>query len=502
MQEKRPRLSHNWLTLSGAVAALVAGFTILFLLVINYTVGIKNPYLGVMLYMVLPAGLVIGLFLVPLGMYIRWRVLQRGGVINYVKWPYIDLNDKRHRKAALVFAVGTLLFVLISAVGTYEGYHYTDSVAFCGLTCHKVMKPEHSTYQNSPHARVKCVACHIGPGVGWYAKSKLSGLYQVYATIANIYPQPIPTPIENLRPARETCEQCHWPRQFYGAQQWQFDHYMYDRDNTHWPINMLIRTGGGASLAAQTTGIHWHMNIAMEVEYIARDEQRQDIPWVKVTERETGRVTIYHNTSSPLPEKERGALERRIMDCMDCHNRPSHNFHSPDYEIDIAILTGNIDRRIPEIKRVAVEAMIKEYKSEADAVTGIAGYITEFYRTEYPDFYTYNRVVINEAVKAAQAAYLRNIFPSMKTSWADYPNDIGHFTFPGCIRCHDGQHRSDNGLVISADCRTCHIILSQGSGERAQIANTPEGLEFRHPVDIGGAWKGGACSQCHTGKRP
>lgn len=502
MEDKRPHLSNNWMTLFGAVAAFIAGFTILFLLVINYTVGIKNPYLGVMLYMALPTALMAGLLLIPLGMYIRWRALQKGGVITFVKWPYINLNTKEHRKAALVFVTGSLLFVLISAVGIYEGYHYTDSVAFCGLTCHKVMKPEHATYQDSPHARVKCVACHIGPGVGWYAKSKLSGLYQVYATVADIYPRPIPTPIENLRPARETCEQCHWPKQFYGAQQRQSDHSMYDKGNTHWPVNMLVRTGGGTSLAAQTTGIHWHMNIAIEVEYVARDERRQDIPWVKVTERDTGRVTIYQDTASPLSEEERGALERRTMDCMDCHNRPSHNFHSPDYAIDIAILSGSIDRRIPEIKRIAVEALVNEYASEADAVTGIASGITEFYRTEYPDFYAYNRMVINDAVKAAQAAYQRNIFPSMKARWDDYPNDIGHFIFPGCMRCHDGKHISDSGLAISLDCRSCHIILSQGSGDRAQMADTPEGLEFRHPVDIGGAWRGGACPQCHTGKRP
>jgi hypothetical protein len=502
MEEKRPHLSSNWMTLFGAVAALIAGFTILFLLVINYTVGIKNPYLGIMLYMALPTALMVGLLLIPLGMYFRWRALQKGGVITYVRWPYINLNNKEHRKAALVFVAGSLLFVQISAVGIYEGYHYTDSVAFCGLTCHKVMKPEYATYRDSPHARVKCVACHIGPGVGWYAKSKLSGLYQVYATVADVYPRPIPTPIENLRPARETCEQCHWPKQFFGAQQRQFDHYMYDKGNTHWPINMLVRTGGGTSLAAQTTGIHWHMNIAVKVQYVARGKRRQDIPWVKVTERETGRVTIYQDTASPLSEEERGTLEHRTMDCMDCHNRPSHNFHSPDYAIDVAILSGSIDTRIPEIKRTAMEALVNEYASEADAVTGIASRITAFYRTEYPDFYTYNRVIINDAVKAAQAAYQRNIFPFMKARWDDYPNDIGHFIFPGCMRCHDGKHISDSGLAIPSDCRSCHIILSQGSGDRAQMANTPEGLEFRHPVDIGGAWRGGDCPQCHTGKGP
>jgi nitrate/TMAO reductase-like tetraheme cytochrome c subunit len=487
---------------TGAVIGLVACVGIVFLLVFSLAAHRINPYLGILLYMALPSFLVAGLLLVPAGMFLRWRRLQRYGEIRYRKWPHVDLNDERHRKAALIFSVGTFIFVVISAVGIYQAYHYTDSVAFCGLTCHAVMNPEFTTYQDSPHARVRCVACHIGPGAGWYARSKLSGLYQVYATLADKYPRPVPTPISDLRPAQETCEQCHWPSQFYGGQQRQFNYYLYDKTNTHWQINMLVKTGGGNPKTSQTSGIHWHMNIEKKVEYIARDRKRQDIPWIRITDRVTGRVTVYQDTSQPLSPEELQRIKPRIMDCMDCHNRPSHDFHSPDYEVNLGILTGKIDGTIPWIKTVAVKALGGDYATSLAAQKGIRGTIEDFYRLEHPGIYSLKKEKIIASTQAVLKAFTRNVFPEMNARWSEYPDNIGHFIFRGCMRCHDGKHRGDDGTVIAHDCRTCHIILSQGSRDRHEVADLQAGLEFRHPVNIGGAWKGGACYECHTGKRP
>ncbi len=502
-KKKLPPLVYNWTSSIGAVVAVVAGLAIVFLLLISLVSKTINPYLGILLYMILPALLVLGLLLIPIGMYIQWRSRQKPEEISYLKWPSLDLSNSRHRNAVLVFLIGTLLFVFISSVGIYQAYHYTESVAFCGLTCHTVMQPEYTAYQDSPHARVKCVDCHIGPGAGWYARSKLSGLYQVYAVIANVYPRPIPTPIKDLRPAQETCEQCHWPKQFYGAKQREFDHYFYDKANTHWPINMLIKIGGGSSLnTAHTAGIHWHMNIAVQVEYIARDKQRQDIPWIRVTDRQTGRTAVYQDSARPLSQGEIAAAKPRTMDCMDCHDRPSHSFHSPDYEIDRAILTGQIAADIPEIKQVSVNAMIKEPPSEAEALAGIAASITDFYRAKYSQRYLQKEKEIKDAIRATQEAYARNIFPGMKTKWTDYPDNIGHFIFPGCMRCHDGKHKSSSGLIVPNDCRACHVILSQGTKGRSRSIDLQTGLEFRHPVDIGDAWKNGACYDCHRGVGP
>jgi hypothetical protein len=501
-KEHLPSLAHNWISLTGAVIAVVTGIGIVFLLVFSLAARTINPYLGILLYMVLPSFLVAGLLLVPIGMFMRWRRLQRRGEILYRKWPRVDLNDKKHRKAALIFSAGTFIFVVISAVGIYQAYHYTDSVSFCGLTCHSVMKPEFTTYKDSPHARVKCVACHIGPGAGWYARSKFSGLYQVYATLADKYPRPIPTPISDLRPAQETCEQCHWPSQFYGGQQRQFNYYFYDEANTHWQINMLVKTGGGSPKTSQTSGIHWHMNIENKVEYVARDRKRQDIPWIRITDRKTGKVVVYKDTSRPLSAKELLYAKPRKMDCMDCHNRPSHNFHSPDYAVDLDMLTGKIDSYLPWIKSVAVNALAGDYATGPAAEKEIIRTIQDFYRLKYPEIYLRRKGEINGSIRAVVTSFTRNVFPEMKARWSAYPDNIGHFIFRGCMRCHDGNHKSDDGSVVAHDCRTCHIILLQGSREKSEVADLRKGLDFRHPVDIGDAWKGGACYECHTGKGP
>lgn len=498
---KLPSLFHNWTSVAGFVLAVVSSLAILFLLGINLIVGIKSPYIGILLYMILPAFLVLGLLLVPSGMYLRWRQVRKGGGLHS-KWPRIDLNDKLHRRSATIFLLGTSLFVLMSSVGIYQAYQFTDSVAFCGRTCHAVMKPEYTAYQQSPHARVKCVECHIGPGVGWYAKSKLSGVYQVYAVLADIYPRPISTPISSLRPARETCEQCHWPKQFYGAMQCRFDHYRYDKNNSKWPITMLLKVGSGSPLASRISGIHWHVNPELTVEYIATNKLRQDIPWVRVTDRLTGRVTVFRDSSSPHANNTIASALPRVMDCMDCHNRPSHNLHSPDYEIDLEISSGVIASSIPEIKQASVTAMTKDYASEADAVKGIAVAINGFYRTNYPQFYSERSTEINNAVKATQKAFQKNIFPAMKARWSGYPNNIGHFIFKGCMRCHDGKHKSDEGLIIPNDCHTCHIILEQGESGPTETLNMETGQEFRHPVAIGKAWQEMGCYECHSGVRP
>jgi hypothetical protein len=503
MGNKRlPQLTHNLISISGAVVALIAGFIIVFLLIINAMYGIRNPYMGIVLYMVLPLLLIAGLLFIPLGMYFRWRKAEKHGEISNRKWPYIDLENKRHRNAALIFIAGTLLFVMISAVGIYQAYHYTDSVRFCGLTCHTVMKPEYTTHEHSPHARVACVQCHIGPGAEWYAKSKLRGLYQVYAVLADVYPRPITSPITALRPARAICEQCHWPQHFFGAQQRKFNHYLYDRSNTHWSINMLVKVGGSNSRTPAMRDIHWHMSPEITIEYIATDRRRQQIPWVRVKNGKTGETVVFEDPSS-MPSRVKSE-DRRVMDCLDCHNRPTHNFLSPDTGIDLAIFSGRIDSSIPYIKRAAVKAISKDYASMEQGRTGIATEIESFFGNKFPEYYKENRGKILEAIDAAGDVFSKNIFPAMNARWSSYPNNIGHFLFRGCMRCHDGKHKSRDDAVIKNGCHTCHSILSQGKegADTIKEIDIMKGLEFRHPVEIGDAWKNGTCYECHNGTEP
>jgi hypothetical protein len=497
-----PRLAYNWITAVGIIIASVVILLMTFLYIIDLFASETNPYVGIFLYMALPPFMVLGFILIPIGMFRKWLKMRKGLAETHTNWPTIDLNYKSHRNAALLFVMVLGVLLVIGAFISYEAYHFTESVTFCGKTCHTVMKPEYVAYQNSPHARVACVECHVGAGADWYAKSKLSGLYQVYAVMSDKFPRPIPTPIENLRPARETCEKCHWPGKFYGAQQRLFDHYMYDETNSYWPINMLVKTGGGDPKSGPMSGIHWHTFISHKIEYIARDKGAQDIPWVRSTDLKTGRVSIYQNTEEPLTPEELDSAEVRVLDCMDCHNRPSHIYNSPDRAIDAMLQIDRIDKTLPEIKRVAVEAMAAEYETEDSALHGIANHIIDFYMNEYPDVYGSKRAKIDQAVLETQLQFSQNIFPEMKVRWENYPDNIGHFYTSGCMRCHEGNHSSEDGETLTTDCYSCHIILAQGSGDRAEMATTPEGLPFIHPEDIDEAWKEMGCYECHTGTQP
>lgn len=502
-ERKLPFAYYNWLSIIGAYISSVTLLLIILFLGISFFFDFAtNPYLGIVQFLILPMFLVFGLILIPVGAFFRRRKIRKGIGTERRQWPRIDFNQKSHRNAAAIFGLGGVLIVFVSAVGSYQTFHYSESVEFCGEVCHDVMKPEYVAYRNSPHARVACAACHIGTGAGWFVKSKLSGAYQVYAVLADIYPRPIPTPIANLRPAQETCEQCHWPEKFFGAQQKRFNHFMYDEENTQWPIDILIRTGGGDPKTGQAHGIHWHMNIQNKVEYIARDFERQDIPWVRMTDRDNQRVVIYQNRDDPLTEEEIAQAEIHTMDCMDCHNRPSHIYHSPDHAIDLALLSGHIERTLPLIKEVAVGIMERDYKTESEALQTIATEISDYYELEHPEVYQDQRVEILTSIEAVQLAFSQNIFPEMKVRWTEYRDNLGHFDSPGCMRCHTESMVGEKGQQMTVDCKTCHTILSQGSGERAEIATTAEGLEFSHPEDIDEAWREMGCYECHTGVQP
>jgi amino acid transporter len=277
MKLRLPESARNWISLTGAMIAIISFFMILFLFVLVLILDQESSYVGLVIYIILPAFLIFGLILIPIGMLsYRKKIKERGE-----DWPKVDLNDVKHRNAFFIFVVGTTIFLFLSAIGSYQAFHYTESVEFCGTTCHNIMIPEYTAYQNSPHARVACVDCHVGSGANWYMRSKLSGLYQVYATMVDNYPRPIPTPIKNLRPARDTCEKCHWPEKFYPQSLRVERHYLNNDENTAWDIYLNIKTGGTFAELGLDEGIHWHINPNVEISYISGDEKNLTIPWVK-----------------------------------------------------------------------------------------------------------------------------------------------------------------------------------------------------------------------------
>jgi hypothetical protein len=498
-----PQIAHNRVSYVGVTIAGLAFAVFIFLFAFHTLAGGgRAPYAGLVIFILVPAVLLLGLTLVPIGMLMEWHRWRSTGTRSIPRFPVIDLNDPRHRNATVIFLAGSVILMFFSAFGSYRAYEYTDSVAFCGRLCHQVMSPEYTTYQNSPHARVGCVDCHVGPGADWFVRSKLSGSYQVYAVLFDKYPRPIPTPIENLRPAQETCEQCHWPDKFFGGQQKKLIQFLPDEQNTRWEVNLLIKTGGGSPEGGRTEGIHWHMNIANRVDYVAADEKRENIPWVRITNVKSGKTSTYTSTDNPLSSAQLARAEIRRMDCMDCHNRPTHIYRSPSYSLNLALVTGRIDPTLPFVKQTGVKVLAAKYTSTASALTAIGNGVRAFYQAKYPQLAVARDDAIATAIASLQEIYRNNFFPEMRVRWSDYPDNIGHLIFPGCYRCHDGKHKSAGGEVVRHDCSACHSIMAQGKQGETTFSMQPKGLSFKHPEDIDNAWQELACFECHTGEAP
>ncbi len=460
--------------------------------------GQTNPYGGILIYGVLPGVSAIGVLVALAG--ILWerrrRRLYPGRPIPAL--PHIDLNLPKHRLVLTGVFAGALAVLVLLSVTSYRAYNFSESVQFCGEVCHGVMKPEFTAYQHSPHARVACVSCHVGPGAGWFVRSKITGVYQVYSVTFHKYSRPIETPVHNLRPAQETCEQCHWPAKFFGAQQKTFTHYLADEKNSPWQIQMLMKIGGGdPKVGATTGGIHYHMNIANEIYYIASDDKREMIPYVKIVHKD-GTVVEYMSTENPLSPEEIAKRAPRRMDCVDCHNRPTHIYHAPDESIDHLFETAHLDPSLPYLKREGMRLLAGDYKTEKEGRDAVLKGLPEFYRKNYPLLAKDKAPSIQQATEALADTFSATIFPEMKTDWRVHPNHIGHLTSDGCFRCHDGLHKSRDGKVVTNRCDTCHTFLAQGTP--MDVAKTPlHAQAFRHPVDVGVDVTQIKCNTCHTG---
>jgi len=243
-------------------------------------------------------------------------------------------------------------------------------------------------------------------------------------------------------------------------------------------------------------GIHWHMNIANEITYVSIDERRQVIPWVQIKDRE-GRVTEYFDRNRPLTPDQIASGNRRRMDCIDCHNRPAHNYLPPDVAVDQGFDAGRLDPSLPYLKKQSVEVLTKPYNTTEEAVNAIASSLNDFYRVNYADLYGQKRQAIDTAVKEVQRIYQTYFFPEMKTDWQTHPNNIGHLYFNGCFRCHDGDHVSKDGKVITNNCNVCHTMIYDSANPAASVKMGP----FIHPVDLG-ALADRKCEFCHKPNKP
>ncbi|MDT7778550.1 MAG: hypothetical protein QOC99_1062 [Acidobacteriota bacterium] len=493
-----PGLFRNYVSFAGAAIAAAGFVSIALMLLLEFTSneGRHNPYVGIFTYVLFPSVMIFGLLVIPTGMLWERRRRRRLKPEEIGRFPILDLNDPRRRRSFVILLLLTFIFLFMSAFGSYRAFEHTESVAFCGQTCHTVMKPELTAYLASSHARVRCVECHVGSGPGWYVRSKLTGAYQLYSVAFNKYPRPIKSPVHNMRPADETCSQCHWPAKFYGQQLKVFNRYAYDEGNTLRQTRMLINTGGGDPATGQVSGIHWHMNIANEITYVSTDEQRQVIAWVRMKGRD-GTVREFHLDGARLTPEQIASKEARRMDCVDCHNRPTHVYVPPDRAVNDSLTAGKIDQSLPFIKRQAVEVLSANYSTNDEAVAAIASGLEGFYRQNYPEVYAQKGDLLRGAVVEVQRIYQTYFFPEMKTDWKSHPDNISHFYYQGCFRCHDGQHKSDDGRSIRNECNICHTVLDQTEGGRKIEV---EDGKFRHPVNLGDL-SGMSCTACHKHTR-
>ena len=415
-----------------------------------------NPYMGIVFFLILPALFLLGLLMIPIGLWQDRRKRARGQSTDFT-WPRIDFNQPRHRQVTFWIGVMTFVNIIIVSLAAYSGVHYLDSDEFCGKVCHSVMTPEYTAYQDGPHSRVGCVSCHVGSGAGSFIKAKMSGVRQVVSLTFGSYSKPIPAPVHNMVPPQKTCEQCHWPEKFHGTKTKVISAFGTDEQNTESQTTLQLHIGGGSDKIAAGGGIHWwHMNTANVIEYKATDDKRQVIPWVRIKDR-TGAVREFI-ADGAKPEEFANA-EIRTMDCLDCHNRPSHTYApSADKALDRALALGVIPREAPFIKREATALLAAEYPSQQAAKDAIAQKLKDFYRTNYAQLYGSNGAMVDRAIGGVQLVYSRNVFPEMKIGWGTYPNNIGHMDFPGCFRCHDDSHKTKDGKAIKQDCTVCHTM--------------------------------------------
>ncbi|MBK6915122.1 MAG: NapC/NirT family cytochrome c [Ignavibacteriales bacterium] len=494
MKDKFPASFYNPITIGGSVLSLLSFGLIIFLIVLELFGTTENPYLVIITFMILPSFLILGLLLVAFGVLKEKKRIKKGNPQREL--PILDFNNPRHRLTFFIFTFGSILLLFFSAFGSFKAYEYAETDEFCGTVCHKVMEPEYTAYLNSPHNRVGCVQCHIGSGADWFVKSKITGSYQVYSVLFNKYSKPIPTPVESLRPAQGTCEQCHSPKHFFSEKKVDYSYYLSDKDNSKSKLTMLLKIGGGNIELGNARGIHWHMNIENEVTYYAVDRERQIIPWVKMKSKKTGKEIIYRSTEVKLNEKRLSPESFRVMDCIDCHNRPSHIYNQPDKMMNLFMSLGRIDDSLPYIKSVGVQALEKPYSTKEVGLDSIKIFINDFYSHNYPEIYKSKASSIKSSILEIQKIYSRNYFPSMNTNWKKFANNIGHVWDNGCFRCHDGKHVSEDGKIISKDCNACHTILSS-EDENGFVQTSVTGLQFNHPIDLGSSLKDWLCTDCH-----
>lgn len=442
---------------------------------------LTNAYIGLVTYLLFPSLFVIGLVLIPIGWRLRRK--QTGRTTRELLSDQFAPDDTKGglfgSRVFMIVGMFTLANVIFLGAASSRMLGFMDEAEFCGTACHSVMNPEWVTYQDSPHARVKCVECHVGEGVGALVDSKLNGTWQMISVTFDLLERPIPTPVHQLRPARETCEKCHWPDKFYGSRLKTL--VRYQRDSLSTPQYTTLSLKVDAGRAGNKSGIHWHVAAENEVRYVSVDDEREEMVLVEVRQPD-GSFKRYRNSALIDPEAAETATEARSVDCIDCHNRATHIYEQPGPALDKRMELGLLPRTLPYLKREALAALTTNYPDSVAARDGIANHLHGFYQRQFPRVATQQSAAIDSAISVLQAVYFRNVHHGMNITWGAYESHIGHRgNKDGCFRCHNPNMIAEDGEAIRSDCTMCHSILAFDEKRPFAYLNAPDttDAEFR-----------------------
>lgn len=497
-------LLKNWLSLLGIVVSLGALFTFVLLFAVDLLWGHAGPYFGLLAYVVVPGAFVGGLCLMVLG-FLLWYWLNYREKDATGCWAWLKLKAPDVKADFSHLSTWIVLVCLLAALGVsasvvtlagYKVYHWTEEDEFCGELCHVTMEPENVAHQTSPHAKIQCVECHVGPGLEAYAYAKINGIRQLAQNLTGTYHTPIHVPVAALygrhldgkTKIEHTCLECHWSDQYVGAKDKTFVHFLKNEEDAKATIRMSLKVGGNDPKAGPVGGIHSHITAAgKKVEFVTENNKREGkVSWVRQTS-EKGEVTVYARDGFKFDEAKQKVF---TMTCLECHNRPAHQYASPVTAVDLAMELGTLPLELGDsVKYTVIDLLTGDYKTQEEAIKAISEGLNEY----FPD-----SEHLALATQTVQDIYKRNFFPRMKANWAAYPDHIGHKESEGCARCHNGELTDEKeGQAIRNGCQDCHQIIAQQKGEEWDEADV-KGLEFKHP-DGNDQDDITTCSKCHNG---
>jgi NapC/NirT cytochrome c family, N-terminal region len=443
----RAALARHPLAIAGALIATVSAVVFIALAIAMVAGLLENPYAGLVVFVAIPFAFVLGLLLIPAGMRLQRRKLQRDPNAA-ADWPILDFRRADVRRGTLIVVALTAVNIVLLLLAGYGTLHWMESPTFCGQVCHAPMHPQFTAWQGASHGRVACVSCHIGEGAAAFVHAKLSGVRQLVHVMKGSYPRPIP-PGAEMPPGAQarTCTSCHQPGRSDGDVIRVVREYADDEENSETKTILQMHLGKASSAGR---AIHWHANPAVRVEYVSTDATNETIPYVRVTDAK-GQVKEYAAADAP---QGLDTTNRQAMDCVDCHNTVGHPIAAiAERAVDDAIAAGLVSRQLPFARREGVRLVKASYSSEETAIDAIDRGFREFYQSRSGSVDPH---AMERSVAALQDVYRRNVFPTMKVTWGSYPDNKGHVTATGCFRCHDGSHTAKDGSTINADCEYCH----------------------------------------------